>query len=125
MHFVDNLGSIAGAMLVLDLNTKTHSQTVIKSSTFDSNESDQKCHGSGLVLLFNKHSRASSTNEIYQPLKVVYVQFTFSFGSPFRDEQEGVVYIATIDIKKTPISFTFSNVTFNKNKSLLSGHVYL
>ena len=119
--FVDNIGSVAGAMLVLHLKTKTHSQTVVKNSKFDSNASDRKCHGSGLVLFFDKLSRTSSTSEIYQPLKVVDVKFTFSFGSIFRDKQEGVVYIATVDVKKIPISFTFSNVTFNKNKALLSG----
>ena len=109
-----------GAMLLLHLETKTHSQTVIKNSTFDSNGSDQKCHGSGLVLLFDKLSR-SSTNEIYQPLQVIDVHFTFKFGGIFKDKQEGVVYIAAIDVKEIPICFTFSNVTFNKNNALLSG----
>ena len=118
--FVNNLGSVAGAMLVLLLETKTDSQTVIKNSKFDSNGSDRKCHGSGLVLFFDKLSK-TSTSKIYQPLKVADVKFTFSTKSIFRDKQEGVVYIATVYVKKIPISFTFSNVTFNKNKALLSG----
>ena len=118
--FADNLGSIAGAMLLLHLETKTHSQTIIKHSIFDSNVSDRKCHGSGLVLFFDKLSR-SSTNEIYQPLQVIDVHFNFSFGGILRDKQEGVVYIAMMNVKTIPICFTFSNVTFNKNKALLSG----
>ena len=118
--FIDNAGSIAGAMLLLHLETKTHSQTVIKHSKFKSNGINQKCHGSGLVLFFDKLSR-SSTNEIYQPLQIINVHFTFSFGGIFRDKQEGVVYIAMMNVKTIPICFTFSNVTFNKNKALLSG----
>ena len=120
--FAYNVGSIAGAMLLIHLEPKKHSQTVIKNSIFDSNGSNQKCHGSGLVLFFDKLSRSSiiTTSEIYHPLKVVDVKFT-SVASLFRDTQEGVVYIATIDVKKIPICFTFSNVTFNKTKALLSG----
>ena len=119
--FKNNLGSVAGAMLMLHLETTTQLETHIKNTTFDSNGSDQKCHGSGLVLFFDKLSRSSLTSEIYQPLQVVDVNFTFLVGSIFTDKQEGVVYIATIDVNKIPLCFIFSNVTFNNNKALLSG----
>ena len=79
-NFTNNAGSLAGAMLLLHLETKTDSQTIIKNSKFDSNGSYQKCHGSGLVLFFDKLSR-SSTNEIYQPLQVIDVNFTISIES--------------------------------------------
>ena len=122
-NFTNNAGSRAGAILLLHLETKTHSQTVVKNSIFDSNGSDQKCHGSGLVLFFDKLSKSSmiTTSEIYHPLQVVDVNFTFSARSLIIDKQEGVVYIATSDVKKIPICFKFSNVTFNKNNALLSG----
>ena len=42
--FKGNIASIAGAILVLHLNTERHSQTVIDDdSVFDSNGSLQKC----------------------------------------------------------------------------------
>ena len=119
--FAYNAGSIAGAMLLLHLKTKTHSQTVIKNSKFVSNGSNRKCHGSGLVMFFDKLSGTSFTSEIYQPLKVTDVNFTFSAGKFFRDKQEGVVYIAMMNVTKIPICFTFTNVTFSNNKALLSG----
>ena len=118
--FIDNAGSIAGAMLLLHLETKTHSQTVIKYSKFDSNSIIRKCHGRDLVLFFDKLSR-SSTNEIYQPLQVIDVHFTFFLINIFRNNQEGAVYIAMMNVKTIPICFTFSNVTFNRNNALLSG----
>ena len=61
-------------MLLLYLETKPHSQTVIKHSKFESNRSYRKSHGSDLVLFFDKHSRTSA-NEIYQPLKVIDIHF--------------------------------------------------
>ena len=121
--FANNVGSLAGAMLLLHLETKPHLQTVIKHSKFDSNGSDRKCHGSGLVLFFDKFSRLSmiTASEIYHPLQIVDVNFTFSARSLIRDTQEGVVYIAIIAVKKISICFTFSNVIFNNNKAPLSG----
>ena len=123
--FKGNIGSLAGAMLVLHLNTSTHSQTVIKSSQFDSNGNVRKCHGSGLVLFFGELSRSSSmtTRKIYQPLQVINVRFTL-LGSYLADEQLdqlGVVYIAVIRVKNLPMFFKFSHVYFSKNKSTLSG----
>ena len=93
----------------------------ITNSTFDSNGSDQKCHGSGLVLFFDKLCRSSTTNKTYQPLQIIDVHFTFSNKEVFNNQQEGVVYIAMMNVKTIPICFTFSNVTFNNNKGLLSG----
>ena len=119
--FADNIGSVAGAMLVLNLETKTHSQTVIKNTTFDSNGNDRKCHGNGLVLFFNKLSNSFITNEIYQPLQVINVHFTLTKRSTLKDKQKGVVYIAIMNVKKIPICIIFSNVTFNKNKAIFSG----
>ena len=118
--FADNVGSIAGAMLLLHLETKANSQTVIKHSKFDSNVSGRNCHGSGLVLFFDKPSR-SSTNKTYQPIQVIDVHFNFSFGNVLKDKQGGAVYIAMMNVKTIPICFTFSNVIFNNNKALLSG----
>ena len=120
-RFENNLGSVAGAMLILHLEANTRSETLIKNSTFDSNRSDQKCHGSGIVLFFDKLSRSSTTNKTYQPLQIIDVYFTFTKGGIFKDIQEGVVYIAMMNVKTIPICFTFSNVTFNNNKGLLSG----
>ena len=118
--FADNLGSIAGAMLLLHLETKANSQTVIKHSKFDSNVSGRNCHGSGLVLFFDKPS-GSSTNKTYQPIQVIDVYFNFSFGNFFKDKKEGAVYIAMMNVKTIHICFTFSNVIFNNNNALLSG----
>ena len=120
-RFENNLGSVAGAMLIIHLEANTRSETLITNSVFDSNGSDRKCHGSGLVLFFDKFSRSSTTNEIYKPLQIIDVHFTFKNRSIFKDIQEGVVYIAMMNVKTIPICFTFSNVTFNNNKGLLSG----
>ena len=122
--FSDSLGSIAGAILVLYLNSVTHSQIVITNSKFDSNGSDRKCHGSGLVLFFDRLSKSSSiaTDETYCPLQLVSVQFTFSYRNVlYTNNQLGVVFIAVKNVKEIPMCFKFSHVIFKGNQATISG----
>ena len=122
--FSDSLGSIAGAILVLYLNSVTHSQIVITNSKFDSNGSDQKCHGSGLVLFFDRLSKSSSiaTDETYCPLQLISVQFTFSYKNIlYTNKQLGVVFIAVKNVKEIPMCFKFSHVIFKGNQATISG----
>ena len=122
--FSDSLGSIAGAILVLYLNSVTHSQIVITNSKFDSNGSDRKCHGSGLVLFFDRLSKSSSiaTDETYCPLQLVRVQFTFSYRNVlYTNNQLGVVFIAVKNVKEIPMCFKFSHVIFKGNQATISG----
>ena len=116
--FTGNIGSIAGAMLVLHLNTITHSQTCIHDdSVFDTNGSDQKCHGSALVLImFFDHiskSLLTYTNKVYYPFLMKDVLILVSDSDIFTSKQQGAVYMAIINVKKYSITFNFSNVTFN------------
>ena len=121
--FKVNIGSVAGAMLILHLKTTTYSQTVIKNSHFDSNGNIQKCHGSGLVLFLDGLSRSLllTTSVTYFPLLVVYTKFTFSPGSVFTDKQLGVIFIAVMNFKEIPICFKFSHVTFKGNQASIAG----
>ena len=116
-NFTGNIGSIAGAMLVLHLNTITHSQTSIHNSVFDANGSDQKCLGSALVLImfFDQISKSllSSANKVYYPFLMKDVLISVSHSDVFTSKQQGGVYMAIINVKKYSITFNFFNVTFN------------
>ena len=121
--FKVNIGSVAGAMLILHLKSTTYSQTVIKNSKFESNGNIRKCHGSGLVLFLDGLSRSSLLNisKTYFPLQVVDVNFTFSPGSLFTDKQLGVVFIAVKNVTKITTCFKFSHVAFKGNQASISG----
>ena len=117
-HFAGNIGSIAGAMLILHLNTITHSQTSIhNNSVFDTNGSDQKCLGSALVLImfFDQISKSllSSANKVYYLFLMKDVLISVSHTDIFTSKKQGGVYMAIINVKKYSITFNFSNVTFN------------
>ena len=120
--FRGNMGSISGAMLVLHLNSITHSQTVIDNhSVFDTNGNYRKSegHGSAIVLffIFDSRSRYLLTNEEYQPLQLIDVTYEFTNYSYNYDNQLGVVYINMINVGDIPILITFSNVIFIKNQA--------
>ena len=117
-NFTGNIGSIAGAMLVLHLNTITHSQTSIHNdSVFDTNGSDQICLVGALVLImfFDQISKSllSSANKVYYPLLMKDVVISVSHSDVFTSKQQGGVYMAIINVKKYSITFNFFNVTFN------------
>ena len=116
-NFTGNIGSIAGAMLVLHLNTETHSQTAIDNdSVFDTNGSEQKCLGSALVFImfFDQitNSLLTVANKVYYPFLMKDVVFSVTYSDVFTSKQQGAVYMAIINVKKYSITFNFSNVTF-------------
>ena len=126
--FKDNIGSIAGAMLVLHLNTTKHSQTVIYNETvFRSNANARKCHGSSILLImyFNKCTSLNPNSSMYQLLQVINVTFESSVKNIFFDKQQGAVYMSMINVKKLPILLKFSNVTFTKSTASTSGSCVL
>ena len=116
-NFTGNIGSIAGAMLVLHLNTITHSQTSTHNdSVFDTNGSDQKCHGSALVLImFFDHiskSLLTYTNKVYYPFLMKDVLILVSDSDVFTSKQQGAVYMAIINVKKKIHNFQFFQCYF-------------
>ena len=126
--FKDNIGSTAGAMMVLHLNTNKHSQTVIyNESVFRSNANVRKCHGSAIVLVmyFNKYTPLNSTSAIHHLLQVIDVTFESSAKTIFFERQQGAVYIAMINVKKLPILLKFTNVTFTDSTASTSGSCML
>ena len=121
--FKNNFGSIAGAMLVLHLNTTTHSKTIVsKNSVFDTNVIwNSKCYATGIVfvMFFDKAFKSlqmdtNLTNKIHYPLQVVNVTFTFQQNSDLNG-QRGIIYMAVMNGKKLPVSFLFSDVILRNN----------
>ena len=129
--FTDNIGSLAGAMLVLHLNTRTHSQTVIHNdSVFDTNGSDQKCYGSDIkfIMFFDQMSKKLPLfkNKVYYPFLVSDVVFTAT-NSIFviNKFQVSAVYMAIVNVKKYSMTFKLSNVTFkNKDSNCIFAATY-
>ena len=121
--FKKNFGSIAGAMLVLHLNTIIHSKTIVsKNSVFDTNVIlNSKCYVTGIVfvMFFDKAFKSlqmdtNLTNKIHYPLQVVNVTFTFQQNSDLNG-QRGIIYMAVMNGKKLPVSFLFSDVILRNN----------
>ena len=120
--FRGNMGSISGAILVLHLNSITHSQTIIDNhSVFDTNGNyrESEGHGSAIVFFFiiDSRSRYLLTNEKYQPLQLSDVTFEFTDYMYNYDNQLGVVHISMINVEDLSILIKFSNVTFIKNQA--------
>ena len=110
-------------MLVLYLNTKTHSQTVIcNDSVFNTNYMIQKCHGSAIVFImfFDQISRrtlTSSNNKKYHLLCIADTTFTFS--EPYLGKlQESVIHIIMINANELSIRLSFFNITYKKTLAL-------
>ena len=121
--FNKNFGSLAGAMLVLHLNTITHSKTIIsKNSVFDTNViSNSKCYGTAIVFImfFDKASKSlqmdtNQNNKIHYPLQAINVSFTFQQSSHL-DRQIGIIYMSVMNGKKMSVSFLFSDVILKNN----------
>ena len=126
--FNDNIGSTAGAMLVLHLNTIKNSKTVIyNESMFHSNANLRKCHGSSIVLImyFDVVIHLNSTSTMYHLMEIINVTFESSEKVIFFEKQQGAVYIAMIHVKTLPILIKFSNVTFTKSTASTSGSCIL
>ena len=122
-NFAVNIGSLAGAMLVLHLNTQTHSQTVISNDTlFNTNNMVQKCPGSGIVFImfFDQVSRTtltSSHNKKHCPLLIAATTFTF-VKKFFGELQESLIHIVMINANELSIRLSLFNITYEKNLAL-------
>ena len=126
--FEGNIGSIAGAMFVLHLNTIKNSETVIyNESVFHSNGNTQKCHGSSIVLImyFDVVIPLNSNSTMYHLMEIINVTFESSERSLFFDKQQGTVYIAMINVKTLPILIKFFNATFTNSAAITSGSCIL
>ena len=121
--FTGNIGSIAGAMLVLHLNTQTHSRTIIcNHSVFMTNNMIQKCPGSGIVFImfFDQASRrtlTSSHNKMYHPLLIAATTFTFHIHF-LGVLQESLMHIVMINANELSIRLSLFNITYEKNLAL-------
>ena len=124
--FKDNIGSIAGAILILNVNTIKNSQTLINNHTiFDSNGIHQKCHGSGIVLIFffDRQSMLSmneTASNGLTPIQIIDVIFRYDQSSFVSEEQHGLMYMAVINAKELPLHFKFFNVHFKNNQATTS-----
>ena len=121
--FTDNTGSIAGAMLVLHLNTQTHSRIVIcNDSIFKISLMNQKCPGSAIVFImfFDQASRktlTSSHDKKHHPLLIAAT--TFTFAEKFSGElQKSLIHIVMINPNKLSIRLSLFNITYKKNLAL-------
>ena len=122
-YFKGNIGSIAGAMLVLHLNTQTHSRTVIcNDSVFKTNNMNQKCPGSGIVFImfFDQASRrtlTSSHDKMHYPLLIAATTFTFHMHF-LGVLQESFMHIVMINANELSIRLSLFNITYEKNLAL-------
>ena len=128
--FKTNIGSIAGAILILHVNTIKNSKTLVNNHTiFGSNGVYRECHGSGIVFIFfiDRQSMSSlneTNSNALTPIQVLNVIFRYDQSSFASEEQHGIMYMAVINAKILPLHFKFSNVHF-KNNQATSSPVYL
>ena len=123
--FKHNTGSIAGAMLVLHLNTKTHSRTVIcNDSLFNTNHMIQKCHGSAIVFImfFDQVSRTTlnpAHSKKHHSLLIATTTFTFREHILVElQESISIIHIIMINAEELSIRLSFFNITYEKNLAL-------
>ena len=124
--FKTNIGSIAGAILILHVNTIKNSKTLVNNHTiFGSNGVYRECHGSGIVFIFfiDRQSMSSlneTNSNALTPIQVVNVIFRYDQSSFASEEQHGIMYMAVINAKILPLRFKFSNVNFKNNQATSS-----
>ena len=116
--FKRNLGTVAGAMLILHYinDTGVTGSTIIENATFTKNINLGSCHGAGLAFYWYDKSH---DNTVQQPLAIRDSVFSHNSrmfgdnGSPIY--VSGVVYIMIFGNPTTDIEIVFEKSSFNDN----------
>ena len=115
-------GYLAGALMVLRLDSAVSSQTNIHDSQFTKNSLLSRCHGAAIVGSFHSFSWRVSNKKFYQPLTIANTTFMENGHAP--NWGSGAINIALITVggKDTPlILFLFKNITCARNEVQTSG----
>lgn len=130
-HFESNLGSFAGALYILHLESRAVSQTIIKISTFQNNANSINCHGSALnfyTFTTNHDDGGRLYRKNYFPLKVSDTTIEGHNDSARLQKNQhnpGPVFIGASTPELSDTHITFDNVTFDHNKALKTGSCML
>ena len=118
-------GYLAGALLIIQLNSSVHSQTIINGSHFTNNSIFCHCHGAAIAAKFYFNNK----NATYQPLIITNGTF---YGNGYTSKSDGCISGGAIDIavvkaddaisKLLPLLyFVFRSLNFSGNAGYKSG----
>ena len=116
-HFVQNYGSFAGGMLILQYHTIAVTNTTITNTLFNHNILLEPCHGAAIVFYwYSLH--ISTSQEHFAPLYLFNTSFLKHQGIsqwPVSSLDYGAVYIGIINPGFVPIQIVFTLCTFLGN----------
>ena len=114
-------GYFTGAMLIIYINSKLDSQTIISDSFFSNNSLISRCRGGAVASFFVFKEHNYSPNKIYHVLTIINTIFTNN-GEPYLKKLKwsaGAVYIFVFEKNdhstKPKIHFIFRNTSFVDN----------
>ena len=116
-NFTNNIGSLAGGVLVFQLNT-TNATTKIYQSIFDDNKNLQMCFGSSLVYYFLVN-KVTEEIPVY-PLLMDNVTFANHFGMKqlflhHAKEGNGAIYLGFLRTLSYRVNIMLRNLAFHNN----------
>ena len=116
-HFLENIGSFAGGMCILEYQTFADTNTTITNTVFNHNINFEHCHGAAIVFYW--YSLYVSTNEIQlTPLYIFNTSFLKHKGidnRPINNLDYGAVYISIVNPGHVHHDIRFSRCTFSEN----------
>ena len=121
--FFYNEGSLAGALLILHLNTSTLSQITVSYSNFDDNSSYKTCQGNDIIFAVYFEELWTSDTMFMQNLQrkdfqVLYSNFTNkAIQQQVTTDESGAIYICLMNANNLPIKIFFSNLNFGNNQA--------
>ena len=116
-NFTNNIGSLAGGVLVFQLNT-TNATTKIYQSIFDDNKNLQMCFGSSFVYYFLVN-KVTEEIPVY-PLLMDNVTFANHFGMKqlflhHAKEGNGAIYLGFLRTLSYRVNIMLRNLAFHNN----------
>ena len=122
-YFVQNYGSFAGGMFVLQYQTFAVTNTTITNTVFIHNINIEPCHGAAIVFYwYSLH--VSTCQESLTPLYVVntsFIKHQDISHSPISSLDYGAVYIGIVNPGLVQIQIVFSSCTFLGNNVANTG----
>ena len=122
-HFVENTGSFAGGMFILQYHTFADANTTITNTIFRHNINLEHCHGAAIVFYWV--SLYVSTNEIsLTPLYIFNTSFLKHEGIDnwsISSLDYGAVYIGIVNPGHVHLNISFSRCKFLENLAANTG----
>ena len=122
-YFLENTGSFAGGMFILQYQTFADANTTITNTIFHHNINYNQCHGAAIV--FYRYSLYVTTNEIQQtPLYIFNTSFIKHEGIdnwPITNMDHGAVYIGIVNPGDVHLHIRFSRCKFLENLASKTG----